>query len=870
MKKIAIIGGGITGLATAFYLQEYTHGSIDITLIESAPRLGGKIASAQESGFVIEGGPDSFLTRKTVMLDLCRKLGLEGQLVGSNSAKRTTYVWSRGHLHPMPEGMMLMAPTMVLPFLRSRLVSWRGKLRMGMEMFIPKRPKDEDESLASFVRRRLGKEALDKIAAPLMAGIFAADPEMLSMQSTFPIFLEMERKHGSLLRGILQQKRAKERIPVRPGPKEASPSMFMTLRGGLQQLVDAIVSRLHPQTVLLNRHVLSVTRDQEQYRIDLSDGPCILADEIVFATPAYVTANLIREIDTVLAMKLRAIRYVSTATVSLGFESGDIEFPLDGFGFVVPHNENRQITACSWSSTKFNHRAPEGYALIRVFVGGARAEALAELDEAALVELAREELRAIMGITATPLLARTYRWHKANPQYDVGHQARIADIDKIVAWHPGLHLAGAAYHGAGIPDCIQGAIKVARSIARKTPHKQEEGCMTEISRRLFVSSNGGIQVVPSPANNSDRSDRSSDPRDFAKNPMLVYWEMTQACALACRHCRAEAVSTPHPSELTRTESEDLLRQIAAFDKPLPHLILTGGDPLKRADVYDLIDYAHTLGLTVSITPSATPDLTFDVLAKLKAHGIESLGLSLDGSSAARHEAVRGVEGCFDWTIRAAKDAAKLEIPIQVNTLVSQETADDLPAIYELLKSLKVMRWSLFFLIAVGRGKMLQPVSPERGEELMHWVYDLSRVAPFAIKTTEAPSYRRVALNRMRGEGMLSGEIQNTPVYRGFGVRDGHGIVFVSNQGDIYPAGFLPLAVGNVRLDNLVDVYRDSPMFRALHAPSLFKGKCGQCEYRALCGGSRARAFAYTGDALASDPFCPYEPKASAVSSAMVS
>jgi len=338
----------------------------------------------------------------------------------------------------------------------------------------------------------------------------------------------------------------------------------------------------------------------------------------------------------------------------------------------------------------------------------------------------------------------------------------------------------------------------------------------------------------------------------------------------CRHCRAEAVSTPHPSELTHTESEDLLRQIAAFDKPLPHLILTGGDPLKRADLYELIDYAHTLGLAVSITPSATGDLTCDVLAKLKTHGIESLGLSLDGSSAARHEAVRGVEGCFDWTIRAAKDAAKLEIPIQVNTLVSQETADDLPAIYELLKSLKVMRWSLFFLIAVGRGKMLQPVSPERGEELMHWVYDLARVAPFAIKTTEAPSYRRVALNRMRGEGMLSGEIQNTPVYRGFGVRDGHGIVFVSNQGDIYPAGFLPLAVGNVRLDNLVDVYRDSPMFRALHAPSLFKGKCGQCEYRALCGGSRARAFAYTGDALASDPFCPYEPKARAVSSAMVS
>ena len=227
--------------------------------------------------------------------------------------------------------------------------------------------------------------------------------------------------------------------------------------------------------------------------------------------------------------------------------------------------------------------------------------------------------------------------------------------------------------------------------------------------------------------------------------------------------------------------------------------------------------------------------------------------------------MRGVEGCFDWTIRAAKNAAELGIPLQVNTLVSQETADDLPAIYELLKSFKVMRWSLFFLIAVGRGKMLQPVSPERGEELMHWIYELARVAPFAVKTTEAPSYRRIALNRMRGEGMLSAEIQRTPVYRGFGIRDGHGIMFVSNQGDIYPAGFLPLAVGNVRMNHLADVYRSSPMFRALRTPSQFKGKCGRCEYRALCGGSRARAFAYTGDPLESDPFCPYEPKASVVS-----
>jgi radical SAM protein len=354
--------------------------------------------------------------------------------------------------------------------------------------------------------------------------------------------------------------------------------------------------------------------------------------------------------------------------------------------------------------------------------------------------------------------------------------------------------------------------------------------------------------------------------DYSRNPMLVYWEMTQACGLACRHCRAAAISTPHPDQLTTAQSMDLLQQLTAFDTK-PHLILTGGDPLERTDLYEIIDEAVRLGLTVSITPAATADLTIDVLNKLKAHGIDSLGLSLDGSCAERHEAIRGVAGCFQWTIDAIRNAAELGFPIQVNTLVSEETADDLPAIYELLKNYKIMRWSLFYLIAVGRGKELQPVTPEYGEELMHWTHKLAEEAPFAIKTTEAPSYRRVALNHMREAGRTAAEIERTQVYRGFGIRDGHGILFVSNQGDIYPAGFLPLVTGNVRVNQLVDVYRDSPIFQSLHNPSTFRGKCGVCEYRTLCGGSRARAFAYSGDPLGSDPFCAYEPRANASSHA---
>lgn len=347
-------------------------------------------------------------------------------------------------------------------------------------------------------------------------------------------------------------------------------------------------------------------------------------------------------------------------------------------------------------------------------------------------------------------------------------------------------------------------------------------------------------------------------RDYSANPALVYWEMTRACSLACRHCRAEAVSTPHEWELSHAESKSLLLQIAGFNNPLPHLILTGGDPLQRGDLYELIDEAKRLQLMVSITPSATPNLTPAVLAKLKAHKIESIGLSLDGSTATRHDAIRGVDGCFDRTICAARAASDLGLPVQINTLVSQETTDDLPRIYELLKTFPIMRWSLFFLISVGRGKILQPLTPCQGEECMNWVFDLSQVAPFQIKTTEAPSFRRVALNRMKKAGKASRQIEQSSVYRGFGIRDGNGIVFVSNQGCIYPSGFLPLIAGNVRNDHLVDIYRHSPLFRALHSSTQFNGKCGQCEYTAICGGSRARAFAFTGDPLASDPFCPYE------------
>jgi radical SAM protein len=315
----------------------------------------------------------------------------------------------------------------------------------------------------------------------------------------------------------------------------------------------------------------------------------------------------------------------------------------------------------------------------------------------------------------------------------------------------------------------------------------------------------------------------------------------------------------HPEELQRLEVEHMFHQIRGFGHPLPHIVITGGDPLERADIFSLIEYATAAGLSVSITPSVTPHLTRAAIEHLKERGVSSIGLSLDGSSPDRHDALRGIPGCFQWTMDAMTHAAATGLPIQVNSMVSQETVDDLPFLYTLLRDLPIMRWSVFFLIPVGRGQQLQSISSQRCEEILHWLYEISQEAPFAVKTTEAPHYRRVALTRMEAEGRSPAEIQRSSVYQGFGIRDGHGIMFISHTGDIYPAGFLPIRVGNIRMDHLVTVYREAPLFQALHDPAKLKGKCGHCRYRAICGGSRARAWAVTGDPLESDPLCAYQP-----------
>jgi radical SAM protein len=347
---------------------------------------------------------------------------------------------------------------------------------------------------------------------------------------------------------------------------------------------------------------------------------------------------------------------------------------------------------------------------------------------------------------------------------------------------------------------------------------------------------------------------------FDRAPRRVYWELTRACDLACRHCGAVAAPVPYPAALTPRYGVALIDRRARFGAPLPHLVLTGGDPLKRPDLFELIAAARARGFGVSVAPSATPLLTPQMIARLAAAGVEAVSLSLDGSDAARHDALRRVPGCFDRTVAVALACAVVGMPFQVNTLVCEETLADLVAIHAVAAGLGAARWSLFFLVAVGRGTVLQPITAAACERLFKALLDLAGPSGPVIATTEAPHFRRVVIERARRAGHDA-----TPARRamghGAGIRDGNGIMFISHAGEVRPSGFFALPAGNIRAADPVDLYRDSGLFRALRRPDLFGGRCGRCEWREACGGSRARAWAATGDPLAEDPLCLYEPVA---------
>ncbi|MFN2426529.1 MAG: radical SAM protein [Candidatus Binatia bacterium] len=337
---------------------------------------------------------------------------------------------------------------------------------------------------------------------------------------------------------------------------------------------------------------------------------------------------------------------------------------------------------------------------------------------------------------------------------------------------------------------------------------------------------------------------------YDESPRRVYWELTRACALACRHCRAAALHERLPDELTTTEAFTVVRSLATA-RPAPVVVLTGGDPLERPDFWEILDFARHAGLHVDVAPSATPKLTGKVILELASRGVGAMSLSLDGSDAPRHDGLRGITGCFDVTMEAAARIAEAEIPLQVNTLVTAGTLGDMPAIYERVAAMQARRWSLFFLVTTGRGSTLPQISAQEAEELLGWACSLGRRAGFVVAATEAPMVRRVLLQR-RGLGPDA-------AVAGAGMRDGNGILFLSYRGDVMPSGFLPISIGNVRNTDALTLYRDSPLMRDLRRPDRFGGRCGICEWREVCGGSRGRAYAATGDPLSEDPLCVYQP-----------
>jgi oxygen-dependent protoporphyrinogen oxidase len=470
---VAIVGGGIAGLSAAWSLQqEWPQASY--LLLERSARWGGKIQTETvtlpgvEQPFVVEGGPDSFITQKPWGVSLAQSLGMTGELLPTNDANRKVFVLNKGKPTPLPDGVLLIVPTRFMPFALSPLISPLGKLRMGMDLFVRPKPADEDETLAQFVRRRLGREALDKIAEPLMSGIYNADAEEQSLLATFPRFRALEVNHGSLIRGMLASMRERSAAKSKPAPANGAgngpkppTSLFVSMRQGMNQLVDEMVPQLTGD-LRLNTGVQAIAQEEDGYRLTLSDGSQIWAAQVLLTTPTWIAADLLRSLAPSAAQGLDAIRYVSTGTVSLGFRLSELGDSMGGHGLVVPRSEQRGINAITWSSSKFEQRAPQGYALLRAFFGGTRSPQSMELDDDALLAMVQDELKSMLGITAQPLFHRIYRWHRANPQYDVGHLDRVAQIEASLP--PGLFVTGSGYRGVGIPDCVDQAQRTVKTL----------------------------------------------------------------------------------------------------------------------------------------------------------------------------------------------------------------------------------------------------------------------------------------------------------------------------------------------------------------------------------------------------------------------
>jgi oxygen-dependent protoporphyrinogen oxidase len=466
MKRIAIIGGGISGLSAAYTIEQKRQSGtpVEYVLFESSPRLGGVLVTDRVDGCLVEAGPDSFLTEKPWATDLCGKIGLGDQLIGSNDSERKTYIVAKGKLVVMPDGLMFMVPTKIMPTVLSPLFSWSTKMRMAAEWFHPPRKASEDETVAEMVKRHYGSEMVELLADPLLSGVYGGEASGLSVRAVLPRFADMESKHGSLGRAMLRLRRqarkkmgASTEIPARP--------LFTSLKDGMQQMTDALVARLDANTLKTSAPVQSVIRQDDDHGWIVSAGyQSDQFDAVIVATPAHAAADVLQSADANLSRDLNEIQYSSSITVTLGYDEQVRRSLPPGFGFLVSRSAGRRMLAATFVHNKFPHRAPENRALVRCFLGGARDEQILQSSEKEILEIVRSELRQIINLNAEPLFARVYKWKSAMAQYSVGHLERLQRIEALRQKLPGLALAGNGYNGIGVPDCVRSGAEAAGKI----------------------------------------------------------------------------------------------------------------------------------------------------------------------------------------------------------------------------------------------------------------------------------------------------------------------------------------------------------------------------------------------------------------------
>ena len=455
IRRIAIIGGGISGLAAAHRLQELAP-QFKLTLIEASPRLGGVLRTEEQGGFLVEGGADNFITTSPGAVEFCRQLGFEDELETTNDAHRRAFVVRKGQLEEIPAGFIIMAPSRIGPIATSRILSLPGKVRLAAEVFVRQRFDAADESLASFVRRRLGREAYERLVQPLVAGIYTADPERLSAAAAMPRFVEMERQHGSLIRAMWHQGQKRQDTDSQSG-SGARYSQFVAPRRGMSSFVEAAAKQLSATEILLDSPVVKMQHDDNGtwiLKLGGANPRDLSVNGVIVAIPANRGSRLLRDVDVRLADDLAKIEYGSCAVINFGFHRRQIGHALDGFGFVVPRIEGRKILSASFSSVKYPGRAPRGMVLVRVFVGGALQRELLDLTDEPLLELAQNELKDLLDIQGQPIMRHLVRRDHAMPQYHVGHLSLVAGIRAREATIPGLALAGNALEGIGVPNCI--------------------------------------------------------------------------------------------------------------------------------------------------------------------------------------------------------------------------------------------------------------------------------------------------------------------------------------------------------------------------------------------------------------------------------